>query len=135
LLTDGQTEGWATLRKLTGTLRDYVQLDNLHWYDHVTKSVETSHEGGVTISRNLQVRTDRTIANNKPDIIISDNKYGTCMLIDAATPGDRNLIKKEAEKILKYKGFIIQTQCMWNVKPKVIPVIRGMNGTISKSLI
>jgi len=26
-----------------------VKLDNKHWYDHVPKSVETSHEGKVTI--------------------------------------------------------------------------------------
>ena len=30
--------------------------------------------------------------------------------------GDRNEIKKEAEKILKYKDLIIEIQCMWNVK-------------------
>jgi hypothetical protein len=28
------------------------------------------------------------------------------MLIDAAIPGDRNVIKKEDEKILKYKDII-----------------------------
>jgi len=44
------------------------------------------------------MRTDRTIANNKPDIIIRDNDKGTCVLIDVAIPGDRNVIKKEAEK-------------------------------------
>ena len=47
-----------------------------------------------------QVQTDRTIPNNKPGIIIHDNKQGTCMLIDVAIPGDRIVIKKEAEKIL-----------------------------------
>jgi hypothetical protein len=30
------------------------------------------------------------------------------MLIDVAIPGDRNLIQKEAEKILKYKYLIIE---------------------------
>ena len=40
----------------------------------------------------------------KPDIIIRDNEKGTCMFIDLAISGDRNVIKKEAEKILKYKG-------------------------------
>jgi len=25
------------------------KLDNKHWYDHIPKSVETSHEGKVTI--------------------------------------------------------------------------------------
>jgi hypothetical protein len=29
------------------------------------------------------------------------------MLIDVAIPGDRNVIQKEAEKILKYKGLTI----------------------------
>jgi hypothetical protein len=28
------------------------------------------------------------------------------MLIDVAYPGDRNVIKKDAEKILKYKGKV-----------------------------
>jgi hypothetical protein len=48
-------------------------------------------------------QTDRTIPNNKPDILIRDNEKGTCMLIDVAISGDRNVIKKEAEKFLKYK--------------------------------
>jgi hypothetical protein len=48
------------------------------------------------------VQTDRTIPNNKLDIIIHDNEKGTCMLIDAEIAGDINVIKKEAEKILKY---------------------------------
>ena len=52
---------------------------------------------------NQQLQTDRTVPNNKPDIIIRDNEKGTCMLIDVAISGDRNVIKKEAEQILKYK--------------------------------
>ena len=55
------------------------------------------------------------------------------MLIDAAVWGDRNMIKKEAENILKYKDLTIDIQRMWNVKTKVIPVIIGTPGTISKS--
>ena len=42
------------------------------------------------------------------------------------------MIKKEAKKILKCKDLTIETQCMWNVKTKVIPVIIGATGTISK---
>ena len=66
-------------------------------------------------------------------IIIRDNEKGTCMLIDVAISGDRNVIKKEAEKILKYKDLSVEIQRMWNVKPKVIPVIIGETGTVSKS--
>ena len=43
------------------------------------------------------------------------------------------MIKKDAEKILKYKDLTIEIQRMWNVKTKMIPVIIGATGTISKS--
>jgi hypothetical protein len=56
------------------------------------------------------------------------------MLIDVAVPGDRNVIQKEAEKILKYKDLTIEIQRMWDVKTRVIPVIIEATGTISKSL-
>jgi hypothetical protein len=46
------------------------------------------------------VWTDRTVPNNKPDTIIHDNKKGPCMLINVAIPGERNVIKREADKIL-----------------------------------
>jgi len=75
-------------------------------------------------------KTGRTIPNNKPDIIIRDNKKGTCMLIDVAISGDTNVTKKT---ILKYKYLTIEIQHMWNVKTKVIPVMIGATGAISKS--
>jgi hypothetical protein len=38
------------------------------------------------------------------------------MLIDIAISGDRNVIKKEAEKVLKYKDLVVEIQHIWNVK-------------------
>jgi hypothetical protein len=104
-----------------------------HWYEHVPKSVETSQGGKVIILWNQQIQTDRTISSNKPDIVIRDYEKGTRMLIDVAIPGDRNVIQKKAEKILKYKDLKIAIQCMWNVKIRVIPVMIGVTGAISKS--
>jgi hypothetical protein len=43
------------------------------------------------------------------------------------------VIKKESEKILKYKDLKIEIQHMWNVKTNVTPVIIGATGNISKS--
>jgi len=71
--------------------------------------------------------------NHNNNIIIRNNEKGTYILIDVAISGDRNFIKKEAEKILQYKDLTIEIQLMWNVKTKVIPVIRGATGTISES--
>jgi len=44
------------------------------------------------------------------------------------------VIKREAEKVIKFKDLIREIQRMWNMKSKVIPVIIGATGTISKSL-
>jgi len=38
------------------------------------------------------------------------------LLKDVPIPGDRNVIKKESEKILKYKDLKIEIQCMLNVE-------------------
>jgi hypothetical protein len=54
--------------------------------------------------------------------------------IGVAIPGGRNVVKKEVKKISKCKDFVIEIQCMWNVKAKVIPVIIGATETISKPL-
>ena len=56
------------------------------------------------------------------------------MSVDVAISADRNVNKKETKKILIYEYLTIEIQRMWNVKAKVILVIRGANGTTSKSL-
>jgi hypothetical protein len=78
-------------------------LDNEHWYEQVPKLVETSHAGKEVILRNEQGQTDSSTNNEKSDILIPDNEEETPMLTDVAISRDRNVIKKEAEKILKYR--------------------------------
>ena len=56
------------------------------------------------------------------------------IITNVAISGDRNVIKKDTEKILKYKDLRIEIQSTWNVKSNVIPVIKGATGTNSKSL-
>jgi hypothetical protein len=55
------------------------------------------------------------------------------MLIKVAISVDRNDVKRAAKNIIKYKDLKIEIRCMWNVKAKVMPVIKGETGTISKS--
>jgi hypothetical protein len=78
-----------------------VKFGNEHLYKHVRKLRETNHEGKVTMLWNQQVQSDRTIANNKPDIMIHVNEEGSYLPIDIAVSGERNMIKKEVKKKLQ----------------------------------
>ena len=79
-----------------------LKLDTEHWYEHAPKLVKTNHASTVTILWNQQVQTDRSIPYDILDIIIHYNEKGTYTLTDFRR---QNVIKKEAEKILKYKNL------------------------------
>ena len=55
-------------------------------------------------------------------------------LTDVAIPAERNAVQKEAEKKLKYKSLCIAIQRMWNMKCRIIPVIIGAIGIVTRSL-
>ena len=74
--------------------------------------------------------TNHEASNNNNN----NNNNGICTLIDVAIPGDRNVIKKEAE-VLKYKDLKTEIQRMWYVRAKLVLVIIGTTGTISISLL
>jgi hypothetical protein len=67
------------------------------------------------------VQTDRTIPNNKLDIIIHGNEEETCVLMVAAISGDSNVTKRTEN--LKYKNLITEIRVQMEHKTKVIPVI------------
>jgi hypothetical protein len=78
------------------------------------------------VVRNRQVQTEELfIKINRIWYRVVVKKQHVCMLTDISISGERNVVKKEDERILKYKYLIIEIQLMWNVKAKVIPVIRG----------
>jgi len=56
------------------------------------------------------------------------------MPLDTAISRDRNVIKRQAEKILQYKDLAIEMQDMWNVKTKVMLVTTEAAWTFRKSL-
>jgi hypothetical protein len=51
-----------------------------------------------------------------------------------AIPANRNAIKKETEKRLKYENVCIEIQRMWNMKCMVITVITGATGRVTEGL-
>ena len=91
-------------------------------------------KGDVIVLCNKAVHTDRKVTANRPDIIIKNKKEKTCTLIDVAITADRNVVRKEAEKKLKYKGLYIEIQRMWNLKCTIIPVVIGATGIVTRGL-
>jgi len=81
----------------------------LSWCQYYYSSVPNFRRNAFSL---IIIITDRNIHNNKPD---------------------KNVIKKEVEKILEYKDLTTEIQRMWNVKTKVLSVITGATVTISKS--
>jgi hypothetical protein len=63
----------------------------------------------------------------------NNNNKGKCMFIDTAISGDRNVIKKVAQKVMNYEELTIEIQHVNNVKTEVTAVTIGTNGTILQS--
>ena len=65
-----------------------------------------------------------------------------CHVIDIAVPGDirvavlgdLRVASKEMDKIQKYQNWARELRKIWQVKVKVVPVVVGALGTISKAL-
>ena len=111
--------------------KEYNIAVETNWYEHKPKAITATDDGQTTIIWNVPVRTDRTVPNNRPDIIL--RKRGqTCLLIDVSIPADRNISLKEAEKRLKYKDLEIEISRMWKTDTKVIPFVIGATGAVSK---
>lgn len=106
------------------------QVNSDKWYEHQPLQVTVSEDEKITLLYDQPIITDRKVPANKPDIVIKTGNQ--CFIIDVAVPLDRNIITKEAEKILKYKSLEIEVQRMWNTKATVIPVVIGATGYVSK---
>ena len=55
------------------------------------------------------MRTKATTPNNESDIITLENEKGTCQFKGIAISGEKNVMKKEAENILRHKDLTIET--------------------------
>ena len=83
---------------------------------------------------NQAVHTDREVTANRADVIIKNERDKTCTLADVAIPAARNVVQKEAETKLNYKSLCIEIQRMWNMKCKIISVVTGATGIVTKGL-
>jgi hypothetical protein len=69
-------------------------MNDLDDDDLMINNNNNNNESKVTILQNQQVQTDRTIPNNKPDIIICDNEKSNVSVNRHCNLRDRYVIKK-----------------------------------------
>ena len=102
------------------------------WYEHEPKTV--TENDSVTILWDMPIHTDRTIAANRPDIVLKNKKDKICLLIDMTVSLDTNTSVKATQKFTKYKDLEMEVERMWGLKTTTVPVVMGALGTIKKDM-
>ena len=102
------------------------------WYEHQPEGVLKKEN--VKILWDFNIHADEEIQARRPDIVVHDKSNKSCYVIDVAIPGDARVGQKEAEKIEKYSDLRTELQKLWKGKAKVVPIVVGALGTVSRSL-
>ena len=69
---------------------------------------DTVSTGNKIIMWDVAIPTDKNVKCNMPDINIDNKKKRTFVFIDVAVQACRNVVRKEAEKIVKYQYLEIE---------------------------
>ena len=73
--------------------------------------------------------------NNNNDNNNNQQKKRTCKIVDFAVPADRRIKLKECEKKDKYFDLARELKKLWNMQVKIIPIIIGAFGTVTKEFL
>ena len=103
------------------------------WYDHRIEKVLENDK--VKILWDFKIQTDKVIEHSRPDITLIEKDKRVCTMIEVTCPFDSRVAEREIEKIERYQDLKYEIIRLWNCKKvKIIPVVIGALGTVSKSL-
>ena len=87
----------------------------------------------------FDVQTDHLISARRPDLIIikkkKKKKMKICKIVDFAVTADNRIKMKECEKRDKYIDLARELKKLWNMKVRIIPIVIGAFGTVTKRLL
>lgn len=86
------------------------------WYENVPV---VNTDGGA-IMWEKGVFTDPTISANHLDIIVHNKKDKLCLLTNIA---DHNIMKRENDKLTKYKSLGIDIRRSWNMRAQIVSIV------------
>ena len=75
------------------------------------------------------------INGRRPDITIIGKTVKLITLVDISVPADKRIVEKEDEKVSKYQDLRIELERLWKMKSRIIPVVIGALGAISKRFV
>ena len=100
------------------------------WYEHEPESVLENED--YKILWDFSIQTDHDIEGRTPDLVVVAKKERNSKIIDFEVPGDSRIEERENNKIKKYQDLGRELQKIWNVKVKIIPLVVGSLGAITK---
>ena len=122
-------------------LRVYWQLCHKYnikcsgkWFEESPEKVRISECGNFEIWWDRAVETQNKVDHNKPDVVVIDRLKRTWTIIDFSVPCDRNIIKKEKEKIENYNPLAYEVRKLHKVTTRIVPIVVGALGAVSSNL-
>ena len=104
------------------------------WFEEVPEEVRVNEAGNVEIWWDRSVQTTTKMEHNRPDVVLVDRTKKRWILVDFAVPWDKNVVRKEEEKITKYSPLALEVRRMHGVSIKIIPFVVGSIGVVTKNL-
>ena len=106
------------------------------WYDEIPDPVRISEDGKKEIWWDRKLQTSQKMDHIRPDIVLFNReKKGGCTIVDFSVPWDKNVQKKEQEKVDSYVPLAKDITRVQKMSAKVIPIVVGGMGTVSPNLV
>ena len=84
----------------------------------------------------IHIKTVPSVEHNRPDMVVWGKDNMTCNIIDVCVPLDENVPNQEKKKIDTYTQLAIGLARLYpDYQYKVIPIVLGATGLITKSLV
>ena len=94
-------------------------------------SVTTDKDDQMVIYWDRTVETAKALPHNRPDVMVVEKRSGKWTLVEFSVPLDKNVVKKEDEKVEKYLQLAQEIRKMHKVNNEIIHIVIG-TGTMPK---
>ena len=107
-----------------------------YWCEEVPDAVRLREDGKIEIWWDRKVHVpDGRIVENKPDVVVVDRVCKQWWFVEFAVPFDGGVVRKEDEKVKKYRNLASEIERMHGVKVFTVPIVIGALGVVAAGLV